>query len=319
LYHFCHLFTQVLRDLKFSKLEKKEIKIKEFKLKENKNKNKNKNKNNFIFLISLFFVLMSTHSCSRPESTGPPQLFYNEDEAEKYHGSSRMAEIQSKLSLRALELLNLPQDDIPRLILDIGCGTALSGEVIESEGHYWIGVDISRHMLNVASQRELVGDLIQNDMGEGLPLRAGTFDGAISISALQWLCNADAKDHVPQKRLRVFFDSLYASLASGTRGEKQKEQKNIIFLFPLPTCLISAFSFQLLISTSHFNSHSHSCLSILSGRSITDRNDHSGSHESRIYHTFSCRLSQFNKSKEILFMFILWSSTNYDCSSTFRN
>jgi 18S rRNA (guanine1575-N7)-methyltransferase len=155
---------------------------------------------------------------SRPENTGPPQLFYNKEEACKYEGSSRMAEIQTKLSERAIELLNLPLDSSPKFLLDIGCGTALSGEVIEEHGHYWIGMDISRHMLNVASDRDLIGDLIQSDMGEGLPFRPGTFDGAISVPALQWLCNSDSKDQIPQKRLKVFFETLYASLASGTRG-----------------------------------------------------------------------------------------------------
>ena len=56
------------------------------------------------------------------------------------------------------------------------------------------------------------GDLIHGDMGDGLPFRAGAFDGAISISALQWLCNADKKYHKPHKRLYAFFSSLYASL-----------------------------------------------------------------------------------------------------------
>lgn len=31
-------------------------------------------------------------------------------------------------------------------------------------------------------------ELVQHDMGLGLPFRDGTFDGAISVSALQWLC-----------------------------------------------------------------------------------------------------------------------------------
>ena len=34
------------------------------------------------------------------------------------------------------------------------------------------------------------GDVCLHDLGQGLPLRPGTFDGAISISAVQWLCNA---------------------------------------------------------------------------------------------------------------------------------
>ena len=45
----------------------------------------------------------------------------------------------------------------------------------------------------VAQEREVDGDLFLHDMGEGLGFRPGTFDGVISISALQWLCNADKK------------------------------------------------------------------------------------------------------------------------------
>ena len=52
------------------------------------------------------------------------------------------------------------------------------------------GLDISPDMLDVAQEREVEGALCVHDLGHGLPLRAGTFDGAISISAVQWLCNA---------------------------------------------------------------------------------------------------------------------------------
>ena len=48
-----------------------------------------------------------------------------------------------------------------------------------------VGVDISKSMLDVAREREVEGDLVLGDLGEGLPFRAGAFDGAISISALQ--------------------------------------------------------------------------------------------------------------------------------------
>ncbi len=56
------------------------------------------------------------------------------------------------------------------------------------------------------------GDLVLGDLGDGLPFRAGAFDGAISISAIQWLCNADKRHHKPHKRLYNFFSSLYACL-----------------------------------------------------------------------------------------------------------
>lgn len=45
-------------------------------------------------------------------------------------------------------------------------------------------------MLEVAGEREVEGDLCLHDLGHGLPIRPGTVDGAISISAVQWLCNA---------------------------------------------------------------------------------------------------------------------------------
>lgn len=42
------------------------------------------------------------------------------------------------------------------------------------------------------------GDIALHDLGHGLPFRPGTFDGAISISAVQWLCNADKKCNEPR-------------------------------------------------------------------------------------------------------------------------
>ena len=85
----------------------------------------------------------------------PPEIFYGVDEARKYTTSSRMIEIQEQMSTRALELLALPEDQ-PSLILDLGCGSGLSGEAIAEAGHQWIGFDISSAMLDVAVDREVV-------------------------------------------------------------------------------------------------------------------------------------------------------------------
>ena len=61
--------------------------------------------------------------------------------------STRMIEIQNDMSERAIELLALP-DDQPCFVLDIGCGSGLSGECLDEQGHYWIGIDISISMLS---------------------------------------------------------------------------------------------------------------------------------------------------------------------------
>ncbi|XP_052246184.1 probable 18S rRNA (guanine-N(7))-methyltransferase [Dreissena polymorpha] len=161
----------------------------------------------------------------RPERKAPPEIFYNEEEARKYTSNTRMIEIQSQLSERAIELLALPEDT-SCFILDVGCGSGLSGECLTEQGHFWVGLDISPHMLAVANEREVEGDLLLGDMGEGLPFKPGTFDGVISISALQWLCNADKKYHHPPKRLLKFFSTLYACMARGSRAVFQLYPEN---------------------------------------------------------------------------------------------
>jgi len=166
-------------------------------------------------------------SVRRPEHQAPPEIFYNDNEARKYTQNSRIIEIQATLSERAIELLSLPEDGCPKYLLDLGCGSGLSGQVLEEEGHYWVGCDISASMLDVCIERETeTGDVFQLDLGHGLPFRAGTFDGAISISALQWLCNVDKSGQKPAKRLYKLFSSLYACLARGSKAVFQFYPEN---------------------------------------------------------------------------------------------
>ena len=72
--------------------------------------------------------------------------------------------------------------------------------------------------LDVAVEKEVEGDLLQVDMGQGLKFRAGAFDAAISISAIQWLCVASKKSDNPYKRIARFFSDLYVLLKSGGRA-----------------------------------------------------------------------------------------------------
>ena len=191
---------------------------------------------------------------SRPELTGHASLFYNEKEARKYDSSSRMIGVQREITERALELLRL-DDSKPAYVLDIGCGSGLSGKVLEERGHFWVGCDVSRDMLTVAKERQQeaaaaanvgdkqdemnddessdeddddegeprvpTGDLLHHDMGTGLPFRPATFDACISISALQWLCYSNSALQNPRKRLTRFFSSLYTVLKRGGRAVLQ--------------------------------------------------------------------------------------------------
>lgn len=207
---------------------------------------------------------------SRPELTGHASLYYNAREAKKYDTSSRMMGVQREITERAIELLRLPNKEKPCHILDVGCGSGLSGRVLEEQGHFWVGLDVSRDMLDVANERILEeteeeeeaeemnddeqdndeeedyameeeeedesnnknknnntmdfkpkGDLMHHDMGTGLPFRPSTFDGCISISALQWLCYSNSNGQIPKRRLLRFFSSLYQVLRRGARAVLQ--------------------------------------------------------------------------------------------------
>ena len=163
-----------------------------------------------------------------------------------------MINIQREITLRAIELLLLPPDETS-LVLDMGCGSGLSGQVLEEQGHVWVGCDVSRDMLQVAHERmeetyktddgggggenaamndsdddqnendELpsTGDVMHHDMGTGLPFRPATFDACISISALQWLCYSNSSAQVPKRRLVRFFSSLYSILKKSARAVLQ--------------------------------------------------------------------------------------------------
>lgn len=216
----------------------------------------------------------------RPEGQGiAPSSYYDEKEAKKYDRSTRMKHIQNEITNRAIELLALPTGK-SSYILDIGCGSGLSGQSLEKAGHYWVGCDISSSMLDVARRRGAgvsgddegdeedededegdddeqdndeenddavdeeyeededneaedneaegpnAGDLLQVDMGQGMPFRPGSFDGAISISALQWLCYSDATEQDPKLRLNRFFSTLYSVLKRDARAVLQFYPEN---------------------------------------------------------------------------------------------
>ncbi|KAF8843563.1 S-adenosyl-L-methionine-dependent methyltransferase [Paxillus ammoniavirescens] len=170
---------------------------------------------------------------SRPELQAPPEIYYGDSEAKKYTTSTRNQQIQADMTYRALELLSLPPGE-SAFLLDIGCGSGLSGEILDEEGYIWAGVDISPSMLEVALDREVEGDLFLQDIGQGFGFRPGSFDGAISlvhhvdvsshsISVLQWLLNAETSHPTssPPHRLNRFFTTLHTALRNPSRAVLQ--------------------------------------------------------------------------------------------------
>ncbi|KAF8969837.1 S-adenosyl-L-methionine-dependent methyltransferase [Flammula alnicola] len=159
---------------------------------------------------------------SRPELQAPPEIYYGDLEAKKYTQNTRNQQIQADMTYRALELLSLPPDQ-PAYLLDIGCGSGLSGEILDEEGYIWAGIDIAPSMLEVALEREVEGDLFLQDIGQGFGFRPGSFDGVISISVIQWLLNAETSHPTssPPHRLHRFFTTLHSAMRNPSRAVLQ--------------------------------------------------------------------------------------------------
>jgi len=95
--------------------------------------------------------------------------------------SPGMRRTQEELTLRAIELLDMPGGDGE--ILDVGCGTGFSTEILKEEGYNVVGVDRAKKMVAKAKERGV--DALVADM-HTLPFPNGSFDAIVSISTIQW-------------------------------------------------------------------------------------------------------------------------------------
>ena len=109
------------------------------------------------------------------------------------------------------------------MLADIGCGSGLSCRALQASGAAWVGTDITREMLQLAAaDGGCTGRLARADFGQGLPLRPGCLDGAISISAVQWLCSSGGEGQAgPPPAMLRFFQALHACLAPGAAAALQ--------------------------------------------------------------------------------------------------
>ncbi|KAI4291891.1 18S rRNA (guanine1575-N7)-methyltransferase [Pancytospora philotis] len=144
-----------------------------------------------------------------PELSAPAELYYDAVESKKYNANTRISKIQREITLRAAELLEMPAET-RAVVLDLGCGSGLSGQALRECGHQWVGVDISPAMLQVAREQSPSLGLLCCDLGAPLPFRKEAFEYAVSISAVQWLFQSYSAQHYPLKRIKTFFKSLHA-------------------------------------------------------------------------------------------------------------
>lgn len=145
----------------------------------------------------------------KPEQSGASaSAHYSQGEERRY--TAQNAEVQHELARCCLWHLQAASESarsgVPLLLLDLGCGSGLSTDILRAAGHAVVGLDVAHHMLQLQSVEQR-GLLIESNMGGSLPVRCeGCFDGAVSVSALQWLA-AEGQ--------RKMFESLRAALCPG--------------------------------------------------------------------------------------------------------
>ncbi len=144
----------------------------------------------------------------RPEEEyGSPSEYYSAERAAHYAQSNSMRKMQRKMTVRALELIEI---DLDAWVLDLGCGTGMGQELLVQAGVHVIGLDVAWEML--VQGRQDNGPRVCADMTT-LPFREHSFDAVISISAMQWILSEN-----PNRRdaaLLAFVKELARILVGG--------------------------------------------------------------------------------------------------------
>lgn len=158
-------------------------------------------------IIGILFFFHSTRAMKPEQQYLPAQEYYKKPQS--YSHLTRINTIQKQITHQCIEFLDLKRDT---LVLDIGCGTGISGRELAEHGCEWIGCDISLDMLkeNVEDEYSALG-LFNLDIGDGLPFQPATFDAAISVSCIQWLFHNRSLQEA-RRHIRLFFTSLRSVL-----------------------------------------------------------------------------------------------------------
>jgi len=186
----------------------------------------------------------------RPEErgVGNADVYYDRVTTDRY--TEHNALTQRELTTRCLDLLCLDKSagGKDEVLLDLGCGSGLSGETLATNGHRgWVGCDASAAMLERATRSRTpftdedadvthgadtkienpsLGAVVRCDFAQGLPFRGNCFDGIVSVSAAQWLC-AGQEEELSGKKLSRFFQSVTRILKPNKTAALQVYPKDV--------------------------------------------------------------------------------------------
>ncbi|MEM5772898.1 MAG: class I SAM-dependent methyltransferase [Candidatus Aenigmatarchaeota archaeon] len=163
----------------------------------------------------------------------PTMEEYLGESAIRYEKRRGLKRIKVKTTLIALDLLNLPKGSY---ILDVGCGSGWSTEVIKSYGYKVVGIDVSEEMIKIA--REKGYDVELMDM-RNMKFEDSKFDGIISISALNFVAEGCKNEEEIEINYKAAAKEMYRVLRSGGKAvieyypktKKEEEISMKAFLF----------------------------------------------------------------------------------------
>ena len=142
----------------------------------------------------------------------PEELFENVfdyfagETLEAYAKSKSIMRSQVKITKRALEILNITNNDA--LILDAGCGPGFASIYLKELGFRTVALDLIKDFLLLGNIKKL--NPILADMCF-IPFRRNTFDAIISISTLQWIYKNNENQQM-RKNFRRIVKTFYTIL-----------------------------------------------------------------------------------------------------------
>ena len=138
----------------------------------------------------------------------------------QYANSKSMRRIQERITIRALELLDLRKKDA--LILDAGSGPGFAAMFLREIGYRTVALDIISEFLNYYDIKDLnpiIADMCFT------PFKSNTFDAIVSISALQWVYK-DINDKTMQYLINNLFKTFFLILKPKSKVIIQFYPKN---------------------------------------------------------------------------------------------
>jgi SAM-dependent methyltransferase len=146
--------------------------------------------------------------------------YFKGETLRNYANSKNIMKIQQRITLRALELMDYPSKN--KLILDAGCGPGFVGMFLKEMGYKVVSLDLIPKFLlyyKLGEINPIAGDMIFP------PFKQHTFDGIISISALQWIYK-EKHNYQMEKNLTTLIKNFYTILNFGSKVIFQFYPKN---------------------------------------------------------------------------------------------